>query len=77
MKTRIDSCGTKIDTEYLDMANHNDADCPVISIVHDKSRSYLWIGNNSKIDGRCFGTLSGKSKLRNLAKSILAAIGDK
>lgn len=48
---------------------------PIISLVEDKQRSYLWIGNNADGDKMCFATLAGPATLRKLAKAILAQVG--
>lgn len=38
--------------------------------------SYLWIGNDGADSMACFGTLSGVTTLRKLAKAILEEVGE-
>ena len=49
---------------------------PVLSLLHDGARSYLWIGNDVQGDMYCYATVSGPATLRKLAKAILAEVGD-
>lgn len=47
---------------------------PIISIVPDGPRTYIWIGNNAPDDMMCFATLSGKATLQKLAQAILSSV---
>ena len=47
---------------------------PIINILSDGERSFVWIGNDDIDDMRCYATLEGKG-LGELALKILYAIG--
>lgn len=47
---------------------------PIIGITGNGRYTYLWIGNNKENNMCCYGTLTGKSKLRYLANKILERI---
>jgi hypothetical protein len=49
---------------------------PVLSLIVDGPRSYLWIGNDADGDKWCFATVSGAATLRRIAHAILRAIGE-
>jgi hypothetical protein len=50
---------------------------PIISVVPDGPRTYIWVGNNAENDMMCFATLGGSAVLRKLCHSILKGLGDK
>lgn len=58
--------------EHLNRSPNN----PIIHLVEDGQRSYLWIGNDAVNDKACFATLSGAATLRRLAKGILSEVGE-
>jgi hypothetical protein len=47
---------------------------PVLTVVPDGNKSYLWIGNDAEYDKMCFATYYGAQNLRRLANAILIAI---
>ena len=53
------------------------ANAPLLSFVPGRQQAYIWVGNDTKGDMRCFATLSGAEQLRNLAKAILREVGEK
>ena len=46
-----------------------------ISLVRGGELAYLWIGNSDNPQF-CYGTLSGATNLRKLAKAILREVGE-
>lgn len=53
--------------EPLDRRPNN----PTIFVVGTGRNMYLWVGNDADEDKFCFATLSGTSRLRQLAEEIL------
>jgi hypothetical protein len=47
---------------------------PVLTVVPDGNRSYLWIGNDAENDKMCFATFYGRANMRRLAETILNAL---
>lgn len=48
---------------------------PIISVIQDGPRSYLWVGNDAQDDMMCFATISGEAALLKLAEAILKGLG--
>lgn len=55
---------------------HFHAEWPRIVLVHGGRQSYLWIGNGPQSNQDCYAVLSDAKKLRELAKAILAELGE-
>jgi len=49
-----------------------DSEEPEIHVSGSGRNAYLWIGG---VNGPCYATMSGVTRLDNLARSILKAIG--
>lgn len=50
-------------------------DEPIISITGKGHQAYIWIGNDSKTDKKCFATLSGMKTLERFAFTLLKQLG--
>lgn len=50
---------------------------PIVSVVRDGPRTYLWVGNDMPNDMMCFATMQGPAKLRKLAQAILSGLNGK
>lgn len=48
---------------------------PILSVIGDGKRTYLWVGNDAKDDMACFATLGGAANLRRVAHAILKVLG--
>lgn len=48
---------------------------PIISITGKGHQTYLWVGNDSKNDKKCFATLSGMKTLERFAFTLLRQLG--
>lgn len=48
---------------------------PIIGLLHDGERSYLWVGNNAEGDMGCFCTFADVAAMREFAKDILKELG--
>lgn len=50
---------------------------PIIQVTGSGRYTYLWVGNNSDDDKKCFGYTVGPKTLENFAISILKALKSK
>jgi hypothetical protein len=51
---------------------------PIIDLEQARGPApYLWIGNDSETDMRCFGTIGGRKTLLRLAHDLIAALEGK
>lgn len=60
-------------------SGHPDFYCndPAIFITGTGRHTYLWVGNDSIMDKRCFSTISGEKTLERFAVNILKSLKSK